>query len=452
MGTVFAKRQSINSDSLLNVLETEVVKWTETIKNMKAERLPSAYPYLVACINDTASALQPYIQHLGNKDNEGQGNKSMTSKLEENKNMEIAELKKETEQLKHQISKLDKDREQELCTMERAINDKTIFINELNATLETQNTEMEKFKKENSRLRTEREEFQTRLSKFASERIIANNPAIADLSDPNRPSKLGAIYLELYDNQWTDAFDSLRTSGYSDEEAMDILRLTLMHCFKFCKEKANELLVKTGDAIQFLFQEYQESFKENKIPQFYQTVCVKQQTGFNEHKSKEITMEDVELHKLLNLKTQEVIPIHTKWRPKHTQENKALQKERIQNNEPTREQELVQEELKHMRKEISIALVPMVQKAYINTCWKFDCIATLKPFIELCLFVGWMMVIQSPPMCLYEAQVQPETRFDKNMFKEYTTTGPLIDYIVWPAMLLYENGPVVIKGVAQGKK
>ncbi|XP_060577015.1 putative autophagy-related protein 11 [Ruditapes philippinarum] len=42
--------------------------------------------------------------------------------------------------------------------------------------------------------------------------------------------------------------------------------------------------------------------------------------------------------------------------------------------------------------------------------------------------------------------------FDKDLFKEYTRRGKFQDYIVWPAMRLHENGPLLSKGVAQGSK
>lgn len=38
-------------------------------------------------------------------------------------------------------------------------------------------------------------------------KLTDNNPNIADLSDKNRPTKLAEKYQELYDNQWTDAFE-----------------------------------------------------------------------------------------------------------------------------------------------------------------------------------------------------------------------------------------------------
>ena len=39
--------------------------------------------------------------------------------------------------------------------------------------------------------------------------------------------------------------------------------------------------------------------------------------------------------------------------------------------------------------------------------------------------------------------------FDSNLFRPYTKSGDKYDYLVWPALLLHENGPVVEKGVAQ---
>jgi hypothetical protein len=61
-----------------------------------------------------------------------------------------------------------------------------------------------------------------------------------------------------------------------------------------------------------------------------------------------------------------------------------------------------------------------------------------------------MMVVQSPPMTF--AEFKPNEEFRKEIYKEYTTRGSHIDYVVWPALLLNQDGPIVGKGVAQGKK
>ena len=61
-----------------------------------------------------------------------------------------------------------------------------------------------------------------------SSRLRDGNPNVADLNDQNRPVKLGEQFSELYDNQWTDAFEVLKAgSDVSDEDACHILLKTL---------------------------------------------------------------------------------------------------------------------------------------------------------------------------------------------------------------------------------
>ena len=50
------------------------------------------------------------------------------------------------------------------------------------------------------------------------------NPYIADLSDKNRPTKIADLYNELYDNEWTDAFDVIQKTAYTGTEDKDIAK------------------------------------------------------------------------------------------------------------------------------------------------------------------------------------------------------------------------------------
>ncbi|KAL3878476.1 hypothetical protein ACJMK2_030821, partial [Sinanodonta woodiana] len=70
--------------------------------------------------------------------------------------------------------------------------------------------------------RKAKEDALLRLSSMASHKLRDNNPNIADLSDPNRPTKLSEQFSELYDNEWTDAFDELETQ-LGDKEEKDII-------------------------------------------------------------------------------------------------------------------------------------------------------------------------------------------------------------------------------------
>ena len=61
------------------------------------------------------------------------------------------------------------------------------------------------------------------------------------------------------------------------------------------------------------------------------------------------------------------------------------------------------------------------------------------------------MCIQDPPVVLMFSGKQG-TSFDGQLFTTYTTEGRKVKFIVWPAILLYNDGPILRKGVAQGKK
>ncbi|XP_021339678.1 uncharacterized protein LOC110440880 [Mizuhopecten yessoensis] len=60
-------------------------------------------------------------------------------------------------------------------------------------------------------------------SKGAEKKLSDGNTAIPDLSDPNRPIKLGEKYNELYDNEWTDAMEKL--GEFEEDERKNVQKL-----------------------------------------------------------------------------------------------------------------------------------------------------------------------------------------------------------------------------------
>lgn len=67
-----------------------------------------------------------------------------------------------------------------------------------------------------------------RLSSVAGEKLTKGNPAITDLGDPDRQMKIGEKYGELYDNEWTDAMENIKTvkqyyHGLKDSEIEEII-------------------------------------------------------------------------------------------------------------------------------------------------------------------------------------------------------------------------------------
>lgn len=75
------------------------------------------------------------------------------------------------------------------------------------------------------------------MSSVASAQLTDANPSVADLSDVNRPTKIAEKFSELYDNEWTDAFEALTTQYHmSDKEAVD----TLLRILKVSVHTNNE--------------------------------------------------------------------------------------------------------------------------------------------------------------------------------------------------------------------
>ncbi|CAC5407311.1 unnamed protein product [Mytilus coruscus] len=71
-------------------------------------------------------------------------------------------------------------------------------------------------------------------------------------------------------------------------------------------------------------------------------------------------------------------------------------------------------------------------------------------FFTKCFKLCWKMVVQDPPMFLDEGP-QKEKAFDKNVFREYTSSRTKVVFMVWPALYLHKNGALLVKGVVKVK-
>ena len=76
-----------------------------------------------------------------------------------------------------------------------------------------------------------------RLSCFAGDTLTKGNPAITDLSDPNRPMKIGERYGELYDNDWTDAMEKVETikQNFPDKDDSEIEEIMIKYLHRILK-------------------------------------------------------------------------------------------------------------------------------------------------------------------------------------------------------------------------
>ena len=65
--------------------------------------------------------------------------------------------------------------------------------------------------------------FHFRLSKIAGDQLKTNNPNITDLSDEYRPTNLGRHFAELYDNEWSDAYEEVQRDFQNEMRSIELL-------------------------------------------------------------------------------------------------------------------------------------------------------------------------------------------------------------------------------------
>lgn len=77
-----------------------------------------------------------------------------------------------------------------------------------------------------------------RLSSIAGDRLTHNNPNITNLGDKKRPTKLAELYKDLYDNEWTDAMETLEKKFSKSHENV---KNCVYHLFSAIKVTFDEI-------------------------------------------------------------------------------------------------------------------------------------------------------------------------------------------------------------------
>ena len=68
-----------------------------------------------------------------------------------------------------------------------------------------------------------------RQRKYTSAQLLHDNPKFDDLSDINRPTKLAERFSDIYDNEWTDAFEVITYEmDFQEDQAIHLLLDLLM--------------------------------------------------------------------------------------------------------------------------------------------------------------------------------------------------------------------------------
>ncbi|XP_052078659.1 golgin subfamily A member 4-like isoform X2 [Mytilus californianus] len=105
--------------------------------------------------------------------------------------------------------------------------------------------------------------------------------------------------------------------------------------------------------------------------------------------------------------------------------------------------------IKDHRKNTALLVVDSLFKSFLSSHTEFNVGGKdVKTFIKKTLSLCWLMTIQDPPVIL---NTELSGKFNTDLFRHYTKSGSNVDYVVWPVVFLHEGGPIICKGVAQGK-
>lgn len=259
--------------------------------------------------------------------------------------------------------------------------------------------ENERLKRENEMLEKDKEAALSRLSKIAGEKLSKGNPSITDLGDPNRPTKLGEKWSSLYTDEWTDAFEEISTKCKTNKTAVPekILLKIVDWCYTTCSNlsqnqaKRIELLLRDV-ALQINLQD--ES--KNDINQNINAKC-----------NMTVVYEEDDSIK----------PFIETFRNQR------------QNNEPLMEtavKRCVEDYLKSNKEATDNELI----------------------FVKKCSELCWCICIADPPMVI-EYKNFENHKIDSTKFNKYNRSGTTVEFVVWPTLLLYKDGPVLAKGTVQ---
>ncbi|KAL3879221.1 hypothetical protein ACJMK2_031527, partial [Sinanodonta woodiana] len=242
------------------------------------------------------------------------------------------------------------------------------------------------------------------LSTVTGDRPTHSKVNIADLSNSDKPTKLSEMYSELYDNEWTDAFEELiEKTSLSDQAAIRFLLEILMNAFHRCKE--------------ITWDRY-ESLKSIACTLHFKQEYVPSET--NTDSQIDVRTKTTSISSTLSIDQEQMLK--NVWRATTCS--------------------LKHQSLKLMYAELSTSLCK----------YETELPKTYK-YLTVCTDLCWKMGVQEKPMHLEltaEKQVGQEKQFDTDKFRTYSKTGTSVAYVVWPALFLHEGGAILSKGIAQG--
>ncbi|XP_052279953.1 tax1-binding protein 1 homolog isoform X12 [Dreissena polymorpha] len=373
------KKQLTEARSNINSLNREKQEKDITIKTKEEEikRLRNNILSNLAKFNnkDTEIAsLKKHVEELKTTTNQSSGS------------IDTKTLQKQLEQNKQEIDRLSSELGGVNESMEKKINDKDTEIGKKTSEIDGLKNEIADLKKacHDAFVKLETKERETKKleedykKKMNQKEESLSRPDIQDLSDSNRPSKLAERLFELYDNEWTNCYETVRKQFSTEQSAVQMLLRTCVKIYNSCT------LIATSNV-----HDLQCAF-----------------STFSEEKD-------------------DVLLIQIKQRRKRARR--------------------VDIDLKRITQGIGDNVADILGPDLIRNLH-------VRAFWVKCLEICWLMVIQDPPVYMDIEIDKQGQMFDHAAYRPYTQTGYEFDYVVWPALYTHQGGDILHKGVAQGRE
>ncbi|XP_052077707.1 uncharacterized protein LOC127715637 isoform X3 [Mytilus californianus] len=278
------------------------------------------------------------------------------------------------------------------------------FDTEVSNKNEVLRNENKKLKEERAVLVKEKDEALSRLSKLAGQKLTEGNPAITDLGNPNRPAKIEERWASLYTDEWTDVFEEIIQKNEKMENKDETPEKQLLNIVDWCYKQCTKI-----------FNSQTTSMHEK----VWELVGILHLPGV-----KEITLK----------KNQRINAYDQKGK-----ENAVLIESIESFLQNAKEQ-----------RQCSSTLVDSVKKKCSDDYGSLNqtTSGSKKDFVRKCSELCWYMISSDPPMAI-EYENFKNKSMDSNKFNKYNRTGTIVEYVVWPVLLLHIDGPVLAKGTVQ---
>lgn len=311
---------------------------------------------------------------------------------------ENSELMKAQESMKNEIHAY-KEEVDELFKERHALQKQEKSLNrELDALKQAMATEKRKSDESIRTLIKERDDLRDRFSKVAGAKLSDENSDIADLSDPNRAMKLSEKFGQLYDDEWTNAFEALTDDkiGINQKEAIRMLLNFLQDCLGYCE----------------MVKKSQLDILNNVFLHPIQSAKIAASDGMQGMRERARIA---------------------------SKEEKALRELRRQ---ITVQPGIIEEVKQAFLVEVKSWEKKGVEKKHVDSCL---------PYLQKCAELCWLIALHEPPLFV-KFDFKPGEKIDQNVYSVYSTSGTKMDFLVWPPLYNGENGGLLSKGTAEPVK